>query len=483
MAGRFVNPFPQYLDATPTVRAGAKLFFYAAGTSTKLDTYSDRSLSSVNLNPIVLNSAGYPSVDIYLQDLDYKVVLAPSTDTDPPTSPIWSADYVRARDSALVAKTITGSGSPNGAVAGTAGSSSVLPDFYWDYTNSILYVCTTTGTNLTAVWTAVNASSAAAVVPAPQGYLSLNSGTPSINGDVVAGTSVFYEPYVGNLIPLYNGTSFVPTAFTAMALVLSSSHVANNIYDVYVFNNSGVPTIVTGPTWSAGTSGSITAGSCARGTGAGGSALSLVNGIYTNAAQITGRNGATTYTIAANLATYVGSIFMDGTNGQITCHRSWGSSRKWGVWNAYNRIPIEMRGGDSTASWAGTTAGVIRAARADTANKITTFTGLAEEIVVVHLLQALQAQMTSGTGGSAGQRVGIGVNVTNAFSGTIGQINLSNGSSINFVQTVTVEAAHTLAPTLGINNITAIEDVLVAGALNTFFGTETNMRLTARYMG
>jgi hypothetical protein len=83
------------------------------------------------------------------------------------------------------------------------------------------------------------------------------------------------------------------------------------------FSNSGVPTIVTGPSWSAGTAGSITAGSCARGTGAGGTALSRVSGIYTNAVQITGRNGSTTYTIAANLATYLGSSSWTAPTGTV----------------------------------------------------------------------------------------------------------------------------------------------------------------------
>src|SRR5262245_51198409 len=254
MAGRFQNPFPQFLDATPEVYSGAKLFFYAAGTSTKQNTYSDRSLSSANTNPVVLNSAGRPSVEIWLQDLDYKVVLAPSTDSDPPTSPIWSSDYVRARDSALIAKTLTGSGSPNGSVAGTAGSASILPDFYWDYTNSILYICTTTGTSSTAVWTAINASTAAAVVPMPQGYLTPTSATPVITGDSSAATALYYTPDQGNLVPIYNGTSFVPTAFSELTLTLSSSHVASNIYDVYIFSNGGVVTVGTSPSWSAGTS-------------------------------------------------------------------------------------------------------------------------------------------------------------------------------------------------------------------------------------
>jgi hypothetical protein len=64
----------------------------------------------------------------------------------------------------------------------------------------------------------------------------------------------------------------------------------------------------------------------------------MLSGILVNAnAMATARNGATTYSVAANEGTYVGSLFMDGTNGQITCHTAYGQSRKWGIWNAYNR--------------------------------------------------------------------------------------------------------------------------------------------------
>lgn len=477
MAGRFQNPYPQFSDSTPTMYSGAKLFFYAAGTSTKQNTYSDRSLSSVNTNPVVLNSAGRPSVEIWLQDLDYKVVLAPSTDSDPPTSPIWSSDYVRARDSALIAKTLTGSGSPNGSVAGTAGSSSILPDFYWDYTGAILYVCTTTGTTTTAVWTAVNASAAAAVVPMPQGYLTLTSATPVITGDVSAATAVYYAVDQGNICPIYNGSSFTPTTFSEQTLTLSSSHAASNIYDVFAFNNSGVFTIGTGPTWSAGSGGSITAGSCARGTGAGGTALARISGIYTNSVQITARNGSTTYTVAANQGTYLGSLFMDGSNGQITCHKSYGQSRKWGVWNAYNRRPIFVKAGDGTASWSYNNTATIRAANASSSNSITIFSGLPEEIYDLRCKG--QYTGTALTGGDG--TVGIGYNSTTAFSGTVGRTILTPSTG-NITYDVPLVGTYAAAPSIGIHTITANEATAV-GLVSGWRGTETYMLLSAAWRG
>lgn len=63
--------------------AGYKLFFYASGTSTKLDTYSDYSLSSANTNPVILDASGRAT--IFLQNALYDVILATPTAGDPPS--------------------------------------------------------------------------------------------------------------------------------------------------------------------------------------------------------------------------------------------------------------------------------------------------------------------------------------------------------------------------------------------------------------
>lgn len=469
MANRFVNPFPQFLDSTPEVRAGAKLFFYEAGTSTKLDTFTVRTLTlgQENTNPVVLNSAGYPGTDIWLQDLDYKVVLAPSTDTDPPSSPIWTADYVRARDSALIAKTVTGSGSPNGSVAGTAGSASILPDFYWDYTNSILYVCTITGDASSAVWTAINASSATPSVPPPQGRLTLTSATPVISTGVSAATAVYYTPYAGNLVPVYNGTSLVPTTFSELTLSLVSSHAANAIYDVFAFSNSGVVTLVTGPAWT-----TATAGSGARGSGAATTELTRVGGIFVNAVSMSARNGSTTYTVNANAGTYLGSIFMDGTNGQVSCHVSWGQSRKWGVWNAYNRVPVILQAGDATASWNYATS-TIRASNGASTNSLTIFTGLAEEQFKFSFLQ----QVAADTASAALWKIGIGYNSTTTFSGTNGLFQVIAGQS---AMGAMLFAQYDAPPILGISTITALENANSAQS-GTFQGQQAGMLLRGEW--
>jgi hypothetical protein len=95
MAGT-VMPYvrPQWFTDSGVPAAGYKLFTYAAGTSTKIPTYSDVDLTVANANPIVLDSAG--SATVFLSATSYKFVLATPTDTDPPLTPIWTRDDVMA---------------------------------------------------------------------------------------------------------------------------------------------------------------------------------------------------------------------------------------------------------------------------------------------------------------------------------------------------------------------------------------------------
>ncbi|MGZ5799236.1 MAG: hypothetical protein ACXWJZ_01225 [Burkholderiaceae bacterium] len=80
----------QTFDANGNLAVGYQLFIYAAGSSTKQTTYTDSTGGTPQTNPIILNSLGYPTNgSIWLTaGLNYKFVLCPPTDTDPPTSPV-----------------------------------------------------------------------------------------------------------------------------------------------------------------------------------------------------------------------------------------------------------------------------------------------------------------------------------------------------------------------------------------------------------
>jgi len=80
----------QFFDNNGIPLSGGLIYTYAAGTSTPLATYTSASGSVANSNPIVLNSAGRPSSEIWLTaSLGYKFILQ-----DASFNQIWSADNI-----------------------------------------------------------------------------------------------------------------------------------------------------------------------------------------------------------------------------------------------------------------------------------------------------------------------------------------------------------------------------------------------------
>lgn len=463
MSQQFFSPFPQFVDSTGAPYSGGTLTFYESGTSTPLDTYSDEAKTTANSNPLTLNSAGRPSSHIFLQDQDYKAVLKDSSGTT-----VWTADPVRGTDFDYSAQVKVGSGSPTGSVAGTAASSGVLPTFYWDYTNEILYICTTTGTTSTAVWTAINASAATPSVPGPQGYLTLVSGTPVATSDQSAKTAVYYTPDTGNLVPIYNGATFSPTTFTELTLTLAAgSHSADTLYDVFVFSDSGVLTLVTGPAWD-----TSTAGSGDRGTGASTTELQRINGFYVNAVSMTGTNDTDTYSIGANLATYLGSIHINSSAGQTSCLTSYGQARKWGVWNLYNQKDIVLIAGDATSTWV-TADTDFDELNNDADNKITVFCGLANTNITCVYSQNIEYN----TGTSPIGYVGLGVDSVTTASGNTGWGQLRSAGARN----LQVTARHIVRGLLGISDIQMLEKHSASNI--TYYGGEDGCQLVVSYRG
>lgn len=86
------DPVQSFRDNNGNPLSGGKLFTYAAGTTTKQATYTDSTGTTQNANPVILNSRGEASV--WLASGGYKFVLSPSTDSDPPTNPIWTQDNI-----------------------------------------------------------------------------------------------------------------------------------------------------------------------------------------------------------------------------------------------------------------------------------------------------------------------------------------------------------------------------------------------------
>ncbi len=87
------NAKQQFFDNFGRPLSGGKLFTYIAGTTTKLASYVNSAGVSQNSNPILLDYRGECNLWVP-PNVSYKYVLSPSTDTDPPTNPIWTVDNV-----------------------------------------------------------------------------------------------------------------------------------------------------------------------------------------------------------------------------------------------------------------------------------------------------------------------------------------------------------------------------------------------------
>lgn len=459
MALSGIKPFIHVSDSNGNPYVGAVLKVYLPGTTTLASIYSDDGLSVSMSNPLsgvnASNAAGnFPR--FYIAAGTYKLRAETSAGVL-----IWEYDNI---DTGLSA----GSGALPITAGGTGGITAAAARTNLDVpSNSEL-------ADLAAEITDIQ-TSLQNVVSVPQGYLTPTSGTPVISTGVTSGTSVYYTPFIGNTIPIYDGTQYNATQFSELTLTLNSNHLASTIYDAYVISDSGTLRLVTGPAWN-----NSAAGAGSRGTGAGTAEITRTNGLWTNANSMTARNGATTYSVSANRATYVGSIFIDSSAGQVTCHRTWGQSRKFGIWNAYNRVPIVLRCGDSTASWSRNTTSGIQVANSAGSNFLTLFVGLAEEFAVMTYVQ--NVNISNAGGSTPNIRNGIGYNSTSAISGTNGQGGQFAAASINTL--TNLHAVYSVMPAIGIHNISALENVAaIGGGTTTFQGTEDFMILRGEWRG
>lgn len=312
------------------------------------------------------------------------------------------------------------------------------------------FVAGALGSYLTTSSAASTYAPLASAVQPPQGRLTLTSGAPVLTSTVSAVASVLYTPYSGNLIPLWNGSAFVMTTFAEVSQTLAdatkspSAAAAGNVYDLFAWSDGGTFRVTRGPAWSAGTGGSNTA----RGTGAGSTALSRVNGVFVNANTIT--NGP-----AAGFGTYVGTIATDSGGATVSYNpgsaAAGGGAASIGLWNAYNRVLVEGQVQDAAASWTYATAS-WRNADGSASNRVTFVTGLAED--------AWSADYLCATAGSTGGATYIGVALNGAIGGATGWM----GSQANGI-TLT---AKNRAQALGQNYFQAQE--YVAGGTSTFLG-------------
>lgn len=107
----FFFPKQQAFGTSGGISPGAKLYFYAVGTTTPKNTYSDSGLTTPHSNPVVADSSGVFAA-IYLSG-NYKVVLKTSSDVT-----LWTQDNYNASDAAALSYVVGNNTRPLGSKLG-----------------------------------------------------------------------------------------------------------------------------------------------------------------------------------------------------------------------------------------------------------------------------------------------------------------------------------------------------------------------------
>lgn len=244
----------------------------------------------------------------------------------------------------------------------------------------------------------VTITAPAEVMPIPsglcQGRLTLTSGTAVTTTDVTGATSIYFTPFNGNGVSLWDGFCWRAYQFSELTLALGTLTSGAN-YDVFLYDNAGTLTLKAGPAWTSDTG---------RGTGAGTTELALVDGVYVN-------NVAITSGPAAKCGRYLGTFRTTSTG---RTEDSYGGASQSGgkrfLWNMYNRVPRSIAVIDTTDSWTYTTA-TWRSANGASGNKVEYVCGLSLEVV-----EADVCHMSAASPGPTAVSSGVGVDSTSSNS-------------------------------------------------------------------
>ncbi len=178
-----------------------------------------------------------------------------------------------------------------------------------------------------------------------EGRLTLSSGLAVTVADVTAATTLYFSPYKGSRIALYNGTAWDLKIFSELSMAVPAT--ANTLYDVWAYNNSGAVALEA-TAWTNDTT---------RAT-----ALALQNGVWVKSGAPTRR--------------YLGTFRTTGVSGQTE-----DSKAKRFLWNYHHRAQRPMASAvESTGSWNYSTTS-WRQANANSANQLSFVIGIAEDTV------------------------------------------------------------------------------------------------------
>lgn len=213
-----------------------------------------------------------------------------------------------------------------------------------------------------------------------QGRLTLASGDPIPDTEITAATTIYYTPYKGNRIALYDTSDAVWKHYEFSEISIAIPATTSTNYDIWAYDSSGSVTLEL-LAWT---------NQLTRAT-----ALTTQDGIYVKTGDASRR--------------YLGTFTTSDTSGET----EYSLSRRF-LWNYYNRVDMPLVINETTGSWSYATS-TWRSLNADNANRVEIIVGVVEDRVD---LTAIGSYAQNGSGSAVGNYgVGIGEDVTNANTG------------------------------------------------------------------
>jgi hypothetical protein len=287
---------------------------------------------------------------------------------------------------------------------------------------------TTDGTNITANTASINTAVKGLI---PGGRLTLTTALPVTTADVTAAGTLYYTPYIHNQVPLYDGAS-TWTRRTFAEISIAVPAVANQMYDVFVYDNAGTAAL---------------------------ELLAWTNDT-TRATALVKQDGRWVKT-GATTRLYVGSFRTGAVSGQTE-----DSAAKRLVWNYYNRVRRVLYRVDSTASWTYTTAG-FRQANGSAANQIAVVMGVVEGPIDLRLLSSC-----TNTTASPGVAVSVAFGLDGIAAFPSGATVPVNQALASFNTLLVSHLSHT--PTAGYHFYVWMEYSVATGT-TTWYGTSASL--------
>lgn len=179
------------------------------------------------------------------------------------------------------------------------------------------------------------------------GRLTLTSGVPFTADDVTAATTVYFSPFLGNKISLYNGSRWVLYSFRETSVAVPST--TNKSFDIYGYANSGALALET-VNWTNNTT---------RAT-----AVTTVDGVHVKSGDATRR--------------YLGTGRTTASTGEA--EDSYLRRFLWNYCNRRKRI-VMVKEAENPGNYWGYQSATWRRANGNTANRIELVAGLEESFL------------------------------------------------------------------------------------------------------